>query len=245
MSGINRRPTIGVLGEVDDGCAARIRHAYVKSIEKSGGVPVVIPYSGSEEALRAAISLCDGVLFSGGVDIDPERYGEMKTEACGEVQPLRDELELTAFRLIKEAKKPALAICRGMQLVNVALGGTLYQDLPTQKPSAVLHNQAEPKDAPSHSVRIYKDTPLYEIINKTEMRANSFHHQAIKALAPSLSVMAEAEDGAIEAVFYDGDWWLRAYQWHPERLSDIDEGNAEIFTDFINACKNRIITAEE
>lgn len=237
MNGINRRPIIGLLGEVDGDYAARIRHAYVKNIEKSGGVPVVIPYSGSEEALRAAISLCDGVLFSGGVDIDPARYGEVKTEACGEVQPLRDELELTAFRLIKEAKKPALAICRGMQLVNVALGGTLYQDLPTQKPSGILHNQAEPNDAPSHSVRVYKDTPLYELTRKTEMRANSFHHQAVKALAPSLTVMAEAEDGVVEAAYYEGDWWLRAYQWHPERLSDIDQSNAAIFTEFINACK--------
>ena len=135
------------------------------------------------------------------------------------------------------AQKPILVICRGAQLVNVALGGTLYQDIPTEMQTTLLHRQSEPKFSPSHAVRVIEHTPLMELVGKEWLEANSFHHQAIKHLGKGLAVMAVAEDGIIEAVYATGASYLRAYQWHPERLYDTHWQHRLVFDDFINACR--------
>ena len=129
-----------------------------------------------------------------------------------------------------------MGICRGIQLINVALGGTLYQDIATECPSEISHQQSEPKTLPSHEVKIISDTPLMELICKKRMIANSFHHQAIKALGEGLLVTAYSRDGIIEAIYYNGESYIRGYQWHPELLYTNAENKA-IFDNFIKYCK--------
>jgi putative glutamine amidotransferase len=135
-----------------------------------------------------------------------------------------------------ETEKPVLGICRGAQLINIALGGTLYQDLPTELPTEISHRQTEPKFSPAHSVKILADTPLYDLVQKDRMTANSFHHQAVKTLGKGLELMALADDGVVEAFYLPGERYLRAYQWHPERLFAIDSDNRLLFEDFTAHC---------
>ena len=126
-----------------------------------------------------------------------------------------------------------VAICRGLQLANVALGGTLYQDLPSQFNSKLSHKQTQGKFEPSHCVFVQERTPLFQTVGKNQMVSNSFHHQAIKELAEGLAVMAKTEDGLIEAVYWTRTQYFRAYQWHPERLCDVDLDNQKLFKEFI------------
>ena len=233
-----RRPIVGVLAEVDAEKRCSVMQAYLAAIESSGGAPFLLPYSEEEGTLQALLSFCDGVLFTGGADISPSLYGEETREACGEIYPYRDRLEMRAFSLVMEKNLPILAICRGAQLVNAALGGTLYQDIPTEYETAIGHRQSEPRYAHSHEVHVLAGTPYHRLIRAERIRANSFHHQAIKTLGRGLSVMAKADDGIVEAVYLEGDRYLRAYQWHPERLCGHDPNHRAIFDDFIEACRS-------
>lgn len=235
--GGSMKPIIAILTPVDDERSVNLLNTYSSAIERSGGTPIIIPYTESEDTLNEYVRLCDGVLFSGGCDIEPERFGEKTKETCGNIQKYRDALEFAFFKKAFELKKPIMAICRGIQVVNVALGGTLYQDIPTEIPSEIPHRQKEARSSPSHDVKIISDTPLMELIGKERMTANSFHHQAIKALGESLEVMALADDGIIEAVYYNGENYILGYQWHPERLCEINSDNKALFDNFINACK--------
>ena len=233
---INMRPLIGMLVEIDNELSAMVLNTYVRVIERSGGIPIPFPYVDNEETVEHMVDLCDGFLFTGGVDIDPVRYGEEAGEKIGEIQAHRDDFEFRVFQRVIKTEKPILAICRGAQLVNVALGGTLYQDIPSEVKASILHRQSESHFSHGHDVRIMPDTPLHEMMGTEQIHANSFHHQAIKALGKGLEVMALAEDGIIEAVYLPGERYVRAYQWHPERLVDADMHNRMIFEDFIHAC---------
>lgn len=229
------KPIIGITTSVDEQKSSSVLGAYVKAIEVAGGAPILLPYIEDDSALEAMLSACDGVLFSGGVDIDPARYNEKKRDTCGDISLYRDEIE---FKILEKAMKmdlPILAICRGCQLVNVALGGTLYQDIPSELDTDIRHRQIEEKFSYSHDVIIEEDTPLFKLLGTTRIKANSFHHQAIKSLAPTLLSMASADDGIVEAVWCDSVRYLRAYQWHPERL--FDENNKKIFADFVNEAR--------
>ena len=232
------RPFIGVLAEIDSELNTKVRHTYIHAIEKTGGIPILFPLVDDDETIEHLVDICDGFFFTGGVDIDPRRYGEEASKNIGEIQEHRDELEFRVFQKVIKIAKPILAICRGAQLVNVALGGTLYQDIPSEVRTNILHKQIEPVFSPSHDVRILPNTPLYEVIKTEKMTANSFHHQAIKALGKGLEIMAVAQDGIIEAVYSPGSRYIRAYQWHPERLVDTDTQNRMIFEDYIHACKS-------
>ena len=234
------KPIIGILAEVDSTLAGRVGHLYVSAIEQSGGVPLLLPYVTEQDTLAAFAECCHGFLFTGGGDIDPLRYGEERLPECGEPTGSRDALELAVFDAILKTGKPIMAICRGIQLVNVALGGTLYQDLPSQLGESVRHRQEEPKDAPSHVVSLIADTPLRALAQQDSIPANSFHHQAVKALGHGLEVMAVTEDGVVEAVYLKGSQYLRAYQWHPERLYHQDPRQRALFDDFIHACLGQV-----
>lgn len=226
---------IGILAQIDDEKNTKIASAYASAVESSGGIPVILPYTESEKTIENFVDICDGILFSGGCDIEPKYYGEQPTALCGAPQSYRDELEFAMFRKAFAIGKPILGICRGAQLINVALGGTLYQDIPSEVNTEILHRQAESTFSPSHSVRIEKGTPLFALIENERMIANSFHHQAIKKLAETLRAMAFADDGIIEAIYAPDYSYLRAYQWHPERLSLQDANNKRIFDEFIQA----------
>ena len=233
------KPIIGIFSEIDDEGVTKQLPAYTEAILAAGGLPFPIPYIASGEGLGDYIELCDGFLFSGGVDINPERYGEKPSAHCGPLQLLRDAQEFASAELVLKSKKPILAICRGMQLLNVALGGSLLQDVPSEAPSEISHRQSEGKYAPSHTVKVLEGTPLRALLGKERMTANSFHHQAINRIGRGLSVMAEADDGIIEGVYLEGEQYLRAYQWHPERLFKSNSDNLLIFKNFISVASRR------
>ena len=197
---------------------------------------MVLPYDESDEVIDSMVSNCDGFFFTGGADINPLRYREKVKSTCGNIEYSRDEFEFRAFEKIIKTKKPILGVCRGMQLINVALGGTLHQDIPTEIKTKILHKQSEPEFSPSHKVNVSENTPLFNLVQKNKITANSFHHQCIKTLGDGLLPMARADDGIIEAVYYDGERYIRAYQWHPERLYFQSKENRWIFDDFIEAC---------
>ena len=232
------RPIIGVLAEIDNELSTKVLNTYIHAIEMSGGIPILFPYVVECKTIEHLIDICDGFLFTGGVDIDPKRYGEEASENIGEIQIHRDEFEFQVFEKVINTSKPILAICRGSQLVNVALGGTLYQDIPSEMKTNISHRQNEPKFSYSHDVRIIVNTPLYEMMGNERIKANSFHHQAIKTLGKGLEIMAVADDGIIEAVYSSGKQYIRAYQWHPEMLFKIDAQSRKIFENFIHACKS-------
>lgn len=229
-------PIIGMLVEIDNDSVTKVQNTYISSVAESGGIPFIIPYIENDDTLDQLIELCDGFLFTGGCDIHPRHYGEEVSPLCGSCQSYRDNLELKVFEKAIKSGKPIMGICRGCQLINVALGGTLYQDIPSELNTNILHRQTEPQNAPSHSVTIKSGTPLFELIGNDKMRANSFHHQAVKQTGKGLKPMAVADDGIIEALYCESEQYIRAYQWHPERLYTSERNNKLIFDDFICAC---------
>ncbi len=234
-----KTPIIGVTGAIDDEHFLTLFGTYTDAIIKAGGTPIVLAATTDSAVLDRYVSLCDGFLFSGGKDVDPRYYGEEKKEACGEIQAFRDEMELALLSRVLKTSKPLFCICRGAQVVNVVLGGTLYQDVPTEYKTEIAHRQEGGWFDLSHDVIVAKDSPLYALIGKERVRGNSFHHQAIKTLGKGLAVMATADDGIIEGVYGTGERYLRAFQWHPERLYDRDGDTRTIFSDFIAHCKEK------
>ena len=232
-------PIIGIVASAKDVADVSAPVPYIAAIEAAGGVPVILPCGADFNVYDSFISLCDGFLFTGGCDIHPARYGEEILPECGNIQDHRDVIELELFARAIRTDKPIVAICRGIQLVNVALGGTLYQDIPSQTKTSLVHSQAEGRFEPSHSVTVLEHTPLAAMTGGTgRLVANSFHHQAIKDLGRGLAVMARADDGIIEAVYMPDKPYVRAYQWHPERLQAIDSDNLAIFAEFVGACRH-------
>lgn len=231
------KPIIGILTDIDSDKNVSMPNSYVQVIERAGGLPIIIPYVNDKENVKKYVELCDGILFSGGADVCPAHYGEEARDVCGATEPQRDETELAFFDAVYGTKKPILGVCRGSQFLNVALGGTLYQDLDTDAPSSVVHRQKEKMFDCYHSVKIIEGSFLSKLLNKDTICVNSFHHQAIKKLGDGLVPAALAEDGIIEAISLDGEQYLRAYQWHPERIDDESEDSKKIFEDFIKACK--------
>ena len=210
---------------------------YFQALEQAGAVPVMLPLSDDEAALSRLIETLDGFLMAGGPDVDPLYYGAEEIPSVNEICPERDAAEMTLLRLLWDADKPVFGICRGLQMMNVQRGGTLYQDLPTERPSDVEHRMKAPYDRAVHTVRIFKDSPLYRLFGADTVGVNSSHHQAIQTLAPDFVPMAIAPDGLTEAICAPKKrfWW--AVQWHPERLWSKDENNRKLFQAFVNAAK--------
>lgn len=219
-----------------------VKETYLNCIGLAGALPVILSctehsFSGKSDFEQLA-QCFDGFLFSGGTDLHPGLFGEEVLECCGEIIPERDNFELPLMLEAIRANKPVLGVCRGMQLLNVALGGTLYQDIPTQiKPSVKIHHQQpEPYTKAVHKVNIIKGTPLDDLVHMEQLNVNSVHHQAIKALAPSLRSMAVAGDGIIEAVYRMDKNFVMGVQWHPEFLGMEDAPSEKIFSAFVDAC---------
>jgi putative glutamine amidotransferase len=213
--------------------------SYVDAVIRAGAAPLLIPNVTDRTLLRTLYDLVDGLLLSGGGDIDPNYYGESRHEACGIPDLERDETELALIRWAIEEGKPLLAICRGIQVVNVALGGTLYQDLQAQAPEAERHDWSPgyPRDYIAHSVSISPQTRLGRIVGADPLPVNSFHHQAIKHVAPELTVTARAPDQIIEAVEGKGHPFVVGVQWHPEGLAREDARAQRLFDALVKACR--------
>lgn len=212
---------------------------YVNAIARSGGAPVLIPLLEDLDLLRAMYDRLDALLLPGGEDIDPAYYGEAVHARCGTISAVRDRVELILIRWAVEDNMPLLAICRGIQVLNVALGGSLYQDIAAQLPTAGRHDwyPGFPRDHAAHQVEIAAGSRLAHLIATPTLPVNSFHHQAIKGLAPGLTVTALAPDGIVEAVEMDGYPFGLGVQWHPEELAPQDAQAQRLFEAFIAASR--------
>lgn len=208
---------------------------YMDGVSAAGGLPVMLPLETDEAALAQLCGLCDGFLLTGGHDVSPEFYGQRRLPACGATSPRRDAMEAAVLRLAMERDKPVLGICRGIQFINAALGGTLWQDLPTQRPGDVSHVQRPPYDAPKHTVSLLPGTPLSRLLNVDTLPVNSYHHQAIRDLAEPLRPMALSPDGLVEAVWHPEKRFLWAVQWHPEFAWKTSDAAMAIFRAFVEA----------
>jgi putative glutamine amidotransferase len=207
---------------------------YCDAIEKAGGLPVIIPHSRSRTQIRHVLERIDGLLISGGgFDIDSAYYGEQPIAKLGKTKPQRTftELELIALGLRRDL--PMLGICGGAQALNVALGGSLYQDIATQLPAAQNHQQ----EGYGHVVELPRGTLLYKICDGQTLKVNTTHHQAIRKLGEGLAINATAPDGLIEGIESKKHSFVLGLQWHPELLAQSNATQRKIFSSFIWACK--------
>ncbi len=236
------RPLIGLTHSIQlDEKRFYMQASYAAAIREAGGTPVILPITRDVEDIARYAGLVDGVLFTGGDDMDPGAYGEEQIWACGDVSPLRDDFEMELARqlLDRHPEKPVLGICRGAQVLNVALGGTLYQDLKSQVTGCICHQQHQGGSYPSHRVKIQEGTKLHAIYGDTQVMTNSFHHQAIKALAEGARLTATASDGVVEGFELPEHPYFVAVQWHPELLVTREENAAHkgLFKSFVDACR--------
>jgi putative glutamine amidotransferase len=202
----------------------RLNTAYVTSLENAGLVPIVVPPLRSPAAARAILEAVDGLLLTGGEDVDPALYGQPRHEKLGPVNRVRDETEIALIEAARVLRKPVLAICRGPQILNVAMGGTLIQHIPSCVPDALPHDPEVERGERTHEVSIEPGSRVASAMGATNVRVNSLHHQSILEPAADLVVTARAPDGIIEAVeTRDKGWWVMAIQWHPEEMNDSPE----------------------
>lgn len=211
------RPVIGITCDIcRDNGQMQLRRQYLDAISRAGGVPVVLaPCSQPGQAERGS-EICQGILLTGGGDVDPSYWGEPPSPALGCVSPVRDYYEISLTRAALASGKPILGICRGMQVMNVAVGGTLCQDLQT----GMSHQQNAPRSHLFHDIFIDKESRLGEIFLTDRLGVNSFHHQSVQRVAEDFKITATSLDGTIEAIEMCCDKFVVGVQWHPEDLSD-------------------------
>lgn len=197
----------------------KLHDEYVSAVKEVGGIPFLLPSVDSPDLAEVYYNRLDGFIFSGGSDVDPHYFGEEPQQGLGEITPKRDFFEMALAKLVLEGNKPALGICRGMQLLNIAAGGDVYQDL--KSITGQMHSQQAPRDYPVHTVRVLAESSLFRLAQKESLLVNSFHHQGVRRVGKGLKAAAWSEDGLIEAVesiVGDNSYGNRimGVQWHPE-----------------------------
>ena len=245
---MRRRPIIGIPTQTlhsIDGIPEALPESWVMNqrysrvVAAAGGLPVMIPLLDDEDTLRALYDRMDAVLIPGGVDLDPATYGESPLPTCGRLDPARDRVELMFARWALDERKPLFGLCRGLQILNVALGGSLYQDIAAQRTGAIKHDYfptaGYARDHLAHPVTVTSGSRLDAIVGTAPLRVNSMHHQAVKDLAPGLVATAVAPDGVIEAVESTGSQFVLGVQWHPESLTERDPRMHRLLTGFVGA----------
>lgn len=213
-----------------------INRDYLEAVERAGALPLMIPITADAAEQAAAIDAVDGLLLTGGADVDPASYGEQTQPFCGRIVPERDACEIVLCRLALAQDKPVLAVCRGHQIFNVALGGTLYQDIAAQYGTELTHPVNDRPAEPVHEVRTEEGSTLRRITGMATLRVNSRHHQAVKDLGKGLAVNARATDGLIEGIELPGKRFAVGVQWHPESLASCRPEAQAIFSAFVAAC---------
>lgn len=240
------KPLIGILSNItlpNENTTLNIERVfvgktYIEAVEKSGGIPIVVPVNTNEENIRKIIEVVDGIIISGGVDVNPVLYNEEPIEELGYIHPDIDEFDLLAIKIAIELKKPIFGICRGAQIINVALGGSLYQDISYAK-SYLKHFQEAKSYVGTHYIEVVDNSVLYEILGK-KILVNSYHHQSIKELGKGLKPIAYSKDGIVEAIQGNDDKFILGVQWHPEMMASYDENMLGIFKMFIEITKQKV-----
>lgn len=232
---------IGISGSVfEEGSVVKsfVNRTYVDSVVRSGGVPFIMPICENENIIKKMIENVDGVIMTGGVDIHPFKFNEEPNPKIGEISKERDDFDFLIMKHAFENNKPIFGICRGIQLINVFFGGTLIQDINSQKNTKILHSQTAPRDVATHKIKIKKDSIISDIFG-TSAEVNSFHHQAINKLSKDFKITSEANDGIVESIEYKKkDRFIFGVQWHPECMTEKDEKMQNIFSMFVDICKN-------
>jgi putative glutamine amidotransferase len=239
----NFRPVIGIPARsiVDSNNGFRysgIPLTYSNSVERAGGAPILIPLHLSEETLKAIYARIDALLLAGGVDVHPKEFGEDVMPYCGEIDTARDETELRVTRWALADGRPIFGICRGIQMLNVAAGGSLYQDIPSQIATEQNHSYraGDPYNLRAHPIELDPDSRVARWLGTPNLKVNSLHHQAVKQVAPGLRVTGRAPDGVVEAIESDDDRFLVGVQFHPELLDD-DARMAKLFEAFVQSAR--------
>ena len=217
----------------------RLNAAYIRALESVGLLPLIVPPFADPSVGTRVLHLVAGLVLTGGEDVDPSLYGQDPHPELGSVSCARDATELTLLAAARDRDLPTLAICRGVQLLNVGFGGTLVQDLPSQRDGAHPHELDDLRDARVHTVRVKPSSRLAAVVGDEAIRVNSVHHQAIDRLGAGLRPNAWAEDGVIEGVeSEDSHWWMLGVQWHPEELLDTPEHwDRRLLDAFARACR--------
>ncbi|MGD1995808.1 MAG: gamma-glutamyl-gamma-aminobutyrate hydrolase family protein [Anaerolineae bacterium] len=244
---MSRPPLIGITARSESPSGSpekplyAVAQTYVQAVRRVGGLSLILSPVVDEEEAGLLLSRLDGLILSGGGDVAPARYGEEEDPAVQGVDPQRDRSELALTRRALGTGLPVLAICRGVQVLNVVLGGTLYQDISTQLPHSLPHLPAdgEPRGAAAHPVRLAADSRLRAILGTEEVRVNSSHHQAAKDVGEGLVVTARAPDGVIEGLEYPPHPFCIGVQWHPESASGCQTEMSELFAAFVEAARGR------
>lgn len=237
LGAMAQKPMIGIsTGYSASENTASVRFTYIDAVLNAGGIPVLLPLAKDSLSAAEAIERVDGLILSGGEDVHPFFYGEEPAGALGGVNVPRDKSDIWLLQSAVKLGKAVLSICRGEQLTNVTFGGTLYQDIPSQYPNrtAVQHSQRFGGTEPVHHVNVVKNSHLYEIMQQEQLAVNSFHHQAVKDVAPDFKVVATAPDGVVEAIEGFPKYNVMAVQWHPEYFAQQgDKQWVKLFEDLV------------
>lgn len=238
-------PLIGLTGGLtrnkSGAMVCQVGQAYITAIQKAGGVPVMIPVGANKHSLMTLLDRVDGLLFTGGGDIDPQRFnGEPHPKVYG-ILPERDALEFFLIEKALASNKPLLAICRGIQVLNVAFGGSLYTHIQDQMSPSLKHDWFPkfPRDKLAHTVSLVCESKLQDIYGDSDIRVNSLHHQGISQVGQGLQATAFASDGLVEGLEVDGEDFALGVQWHPECLPE-DAGMQKLFKTFVAASAHQI-----
>lgn len=240
------KPIIGISGSeiIDDGGIfpgyrrSYVNEDYVDSVIQNGGIPYIIPFNEDDEVIEQQLLNVQGLILSGGHDVDPHNYGEEPEQKLGDIWPERDHFDMRLLKLAEKNNIPVLGICRGAQIINVAHGGSLYQDLSYRKEETLKHSQGQRPTLLTHTVETVAGTKIAELLGKAKLQTNSFHHQLIKDVAPEFKVAARATDGVVEAIEND-DASIIAVQWHPEMLHRVVSYQNNLFKHIIEHAKKK------
>jgi putative glutamine amidotransferase len=236
---VKMKPIIGITTSLQDEKLITLSHDNVDSITQAGGVPFILPNLLKDDEVERAAQQIDGLLVTGGGDIDPTLFGEEPHPNLGSITPARDQFEIAIIRKMMEQNKPILAICRGCQILNIAAGGDMFQDIYAQHDKQLLqHSQRAPRSHGSHFVKVKEGSLLHEITNSTNFKVNSFHHQTVRHVAQGFQMTAVASDGIIEALESSEHAFILGVQWHPEcMVGNGDAPSLAIFNSFVQASK--------
>jgi putative glutamine amidotransferase len=238
---MSRDPLVGVTTSITVGQTperAYVNSAYLHAVQQAGGVPVLLPPQLSKASLERLVRGLDALLLTGGGDVDPATFGEAPHPTLYEVAPARDALETQVTLIALEKKTPLLAICRGIQVLNVALGGSLHQDVATEPGTQIQHSQKEAREQTTHKVTVTPRSRLGRVLGAADLEVNSFHHQVIKSLGRGLVPVAWAPDKLVEGVELDDDsQFVLGVQWHPEHLVGNSEPARRLFSALVTAAR--------
>lgn len=234
------KPVIGITMSYDfEKSISTLKDDYYDAIIQSGGVPVLIPVTDNKSVWSEYLNLCDGIILAGGPDIDAAYFGKENMPYAHEISPVRDSMEIFLAKEAIDHNKPMLGICRGCQVMNIAAGGSIFQDIyfESDNPKNLLkHSQEAPRWFQIHEISISEATCLHRIFGKNTLKVNSFHHQAVSEVAPQFIINACSGDGIIESISYEGKKFVLGVQWHPENLWRRDRDHLKLFERFVSMC---------